>query len=182
MRDPIEGMRGRESAGVPRRGPIKVGAASVRSIGAEKVGEDAMRVSISRAGLMFLCPALLVLFAGCGGGGESGGERGGGAAKVAISAADRAEAEDLFAKRCAACHGTDGTGNGPGAFGLNPKPRNYRDKAWQKTVSDEEIEKAIVYGGAAVGKSAQMVANPDLQTKPGVVAALREKVRSFAQN
>lgn len=129
--------------------------------------------------------ALIVVAAmagGCGGGGS--GSSGGGAASsdgaVKITSADRKEANEMFATRCAACHGQFGRGDGPGAAGLNPKPRNYADAVWQKATSDEEIEKAIVYGGAAVGKSPQMVANPDLQAKPGVVAALREKVRSFA--
>jgi cytochrome c553 len=117
----------------------------------------------------------LVAGAGCGGGG-------GGAGKVPISAQDRLDAGTLFNNRCATCHGIAGTGTGPGAAGLNPKPRDYTDSQWQKTVTDEEIEKAIVYGGTAVGKSAQMAANPDLQAKPGVVAALREKVRQFGQN
>jgi mono/diheme cytochrome c family protein len=132
-----------------------------------------------------LAAVAILAGAGCKGGGESGGtvsQAGGGAKapKVTISAADRKEAHELFTMRCAACHGQFGRGDGPGAAGLNPKPRNYADAAWQKTVTDEEIEKAIVYGGAAVGKSPQMIANPDLQAKPGVVAALREKVRSFA--
>ncbi len=123
---------------------------------------------------------LAVVVAGCGGGGGTNGQSEN-SAKVLITAQDRAEANTLFATRCAACHGTDGTGNGPGSAGLTPKPRNYRDRAWQRTVSDEEIEKAIVYGGAAVGKSPQMTANPDLQAKPGVVAALREKIREFGR-
>ncbi|MBM4130831.1 cytochrome c [bacterium] len=129
-----------------------------------------------------LAAALVLAGAGCKGGGEAAGAGAGGGAKgqkVSISAADRKEAHDLFTLRCATCHGQFGRGDGPGAAGLNPKPRNYADAAWQKTVTDEEIEKAIIYGGAAVGKSPQMVANPDLQAKPGVVAALREKVRSF---
>jgi mono/diheme cytochrome c family protein len=126
--------------------------------------------------------AVALAAGGCGGGGSSSGGSGGGAEKKAsITAADRKEAHEMFNTRCAACHGQFGRGDGPGAAGLNPKPRNYADLAWQKTVTDEEIEKAIVYGGAAVGKSPQMVANPDLQAKPGVVAALREKVRSFAK-
>lgn len=127
-----------------------------------------------------VCAGALLAVAGCGGGGGGGG----GSAKapqVEVTAADRAEADELFAKRCAACHGTTGMGDGPGAMALTPKPRNYRDRAWQKSVKDEEIEKAIVYGGAAVGKSPQMVANPDLQAKPGVVAALRLKIREFAR-
>ncbi|MBK7049138.1 MAG: c-type cytochrome [bacterium] len=128
--------------------------------------------------------ALIAFGAGCSGGGDTGatGEaKANGAKKVSITGADRKEAHEMFNTRCAACHGQFGRGDGPGAAGLNPKPRNYADAAWQSTVTDEEIEKAIVYGGAAVGKSPQMVANPDLQAKPGVVAALREKVRSFGK-
>lgn len=90
------------------------------------------------------------------------------------------EAVGIFNNKCATCHGLAGEGNGPGAANCNPKPRNYTDKAWQQTVSDEMIEKAIVYGGAAVGKSAVMPSNPDLAEKPEVVQALRKKVRSFA--
>ncbi len=123
-----------------------------------------------------------LLAAGCKGGGSAGGTAAAGkAATVKVTTADRQEAQNLFQTRCAACHGQFGRGDGPGAAGLNPKPRNYTDPEWQKVVTDEEIEKAIVYGGAAVGKSPQMVANPDLQAKPGVVAALRELVRKFGQ-
>ncbi|HOX24206.1 MAG TPA: c-type cytochrome [Candidatus Krumholzibacteria bacterium] len=121
---------------------------------------------------------MLMVAAGCGGNDTSAADS---AAKTAITAADRAEAQELFAKRCAACHGTTGMGDGPGAMALTPKPRNYRDRAWQRSASDEQIEKAIVYGGAAIGKSPQMVANPDLQAKPGVVAALREIIRGFGR-
>ncbi|MBK7670533.1 MAG: c-type cytochrome [bacterium] len=136
------------------------------------------------AALIVAAAALSALGAGCNGGGDKGATgtaNSNGAKKVSITGADRKEAHEMFNTRCAACHGQFGRGDGPGAAGLNPKPRNYADAAWQSTVTDEEIEKAIVYGGAAVGKSPQMVANPDLQAKPGVVAALREKVRSFGQ-
>jgi hypothetical protein len=44
-------------------------------------------------------------------------------------------------------------------------------------VSDEQIRSAIVKGGAAVGKSAAMPANADLD--PAVVDALVGIVRSF---
>ena len=77
------------------------------------------------------------------------------------------------------CHGAGGKGDGQAAAALNPKPRNYTDKAWQATVPDAEIEKAILEGGAAVGKSNLMPPNPDLKDKPDVVRALRAKVRSF---
>ena len=140
-----------------------------------------MRLNVRIAVPAILLGAL-VLTVGCKGGSSSGSASGSSSTKsVSITAADRKEAHELFTLRCAACHGQFGRGDGPGAAGLNPKPRNYADAVWQKTVTDEEIEKAIVYGGAAVGKSLQMVANPDLQAKPGVVAALREKVRKFGE-
>jgi hypothetical protein len=74
----------------------------------------------------------------------------------------------------------DGKGNGPAAITLNPKPRNYTDANWQKSVTDDHIREIIVKGGAALGKSPNMLANPDLADKPDVVNELMKKVRSFA--
>jgi len=90
------------------------------------------------------------------------------------------EADTIFSQRCSVCHGMSGKGDGPGAAALNPKPRDYNDAAWQKSVTDEYISKVIIEGGASVGKSPTMVANADLKTKPEVVKALVAKVRSFA--
>ncbi len=103
------------------------------------------------------------------------------AATVVITPAARAEAQQIFATRCSVCHGPEGRGNGPGGAALKPPPRNYHDAAWQASVSDKEIETAIVYGGSAVGRNPAMVANPDLGSKPDVVAALREIVRNFGK-
>lgn len=88
-------------------------------------------------------------------------------------------AESVFATRCSTCHGTDGRGNGPAAAALNPKPRDYSDQAWQKTVTDEQIKKTIIEGGQAVGKSPLMAPNPDLANQPEVVDGLVKIVRSF---
>jgi len=101
-------------------------------------------------------------------------------ATVEITPAARQQAQQIFSTRCAVCHGQDGRGDGGGAA-LKPPPRNYHDTAWQDSVTDKEIETAIVYGGAAVGRSPMMVANPDLGSKPEVVAALREMVRNFGK-
>jgi hypothetical protein len=57
---------------------------------------------------------------------------------------------------------------------------DFRNRKWQRTVTDETIAKVIVYGGPAVGLSSSMAANPDLETQPGVVAALVEHIRSLA--
>ena len=77
------------------------------------------------------------------------------------------------------CHGQNGDGKGPASESLDPKPVDFRDRKWQRSVTDEKIAKAIVYGGPAVGLSASMAANPDLETRPGVVAALVKHIRTL---
>ncbi|MBI3784416.1 MAG: c-type cytochrome [Deltaproteobacteria bacterium] len=99
----------------------------------------------------------------------------------AIPAAAMTEAKDIFANRCSTCHGPGGKGDGPAGAALNPKPRDYSDAAWQKTVTDDQIEKIILEGGPAVGKSPLMPPNPDLTAKPQVVKGLRSIVRSFGE-
>ncbi len=91
------------------------------------------------------------------------------------------EANEIFASRCATCHGQDGRGDGPGSELLTPKPRNFHDKQWQAATDDKTIATAIVYGGAAVGKSPLMASNPDLQGKPKVVDALIAHIRELGK-
>lgn len=98
---------------------------------------------------------------------------------VTITAAARTEATQIFATRCTPCHGPSGAGDGPASAGLTPRPRNFHDAAWQGSVTDDYIERIIQYGGAGVGKSPAMPANPDLMERAVVVAALREHVRSM---
>jgi cytochrome c553 len=87
----------------------------------------------------------------------------------------------FFAQVCALCHGADGSGTGPAAAQLNPKPRNYTDPAWQASVTDAEIKKIIVGGGQAVGKSPSMPANPALQDNPAMLDGLVQVIRGFAK-
>ncbi len=91
------------------------------------------------------------------------------------------EAKTTFNTICATCHGQSGQGDGPGAASLNPKPRNYTDKAWQASVTDDQIAKTILLGGAGVGKSPIMPAQPQLREKPEVVAELVRIVRGFGK-
>jgi mono/diheme cytochrome c family protein len=91
------------------------------------------------------------------------------------------EARRVFSVRCSICHGEAGRGDGPGSRALNPLPRDYTSKAWQESVTDEQIRRAIVEGGAAVGRSPSMPASPDLARKPEVLAALVAVVRSFGE-
>jgi mono/diheme cytochrome c family protein len=101
------------------------------------------------------------------------------AAAQAASTDARASAISMFGERCAVCHGQNGDGKGPASESLNPRPIDFRDRKWQKSVTDAKIAKAIVYGGPAVELSASMTANPDLETQPGVVAALVSYIRAL---
>jgi mono/diheme cytochrome c family protein len=98
---------------------------------------------------------------------------------AAPPAAAVTEADQIYKSRCAMCHGAAGKGDGAASAALNPKPRDFSDPAWQKTVTDVQIEQIVVGGGPAVGKSPLMPANPDLTGKGDVVHALRDLVRKL---
>lgn len=81
-----------------------------------------------------------------------------------------------FSSLCSSCHGVDGKADGAAAAAMNPRPRNFHDKAWQAKVDDNHIAKAIKEGGTAVGLSGTMppwgaVLNDD-EVK-GLVAMIR---------
>ena len=62
---------------------------------------------------------------------------------------------------------------------MNPKPRDLATAVSQDSVTDEYIEKIILSGGSAVGKSMMMPGNPDLESKPEIVRQLRAIVRGM---
>jgi mono/diheme cytochrome c family protein len=95
------------------------------------------------------------------------------------TAAITPEARQVFADRCALCHGATGKGDAPAAAAMNPKPRDYTDATWQASVTDDYLKKVIIEGGAAVGKSPMMTPNSDLASKPEVVDGLVAIIRSF---
>ncbi len=105
-------------------------------------------------------------------------KEGGGSAPIPEAA--KQEAQQLFTTRCSTCHGARGAGDGPASAGLTPKPRNFQDKGWQSSITDGAIEKVILEGGMAVGKSPAMPPNPDLNEKKDVVRALRAQIRGLA--
>lgn len=100
---------------------------------------------------------------------------------VAAAVSPVEEAQTTFKTVCATCHGDGGLGNGPGAVALDPKPRNYTDKTWQASVTDDQIKQTILMGGAAVGKSPAMPAQPQLKEKPEVVAEMVKIIRTFGR-
>ncbi|MEY4632358.1 MAG: hypothetical protein RIQ81_2478 [Pseudomonadota bacterium] len=93
------------------------------------------------------------------------------------------EANPVFAKyatMCASCHGEDGKGNGAASAGLNPKPRNFHDAAWQAKVDDAHIYVVIEKGGAAKGLSGTMPPWGGVLSKDeidGLVKMIRDYVK-----
>jgi mono/diheme cytochrome c family protein len=77
-------------------------------------------------------------------------------AKGDAPASTEVAGQKTFETYCVACHGADGKAEGPAAIAMNPRPRNFTDKAWQAKVDDAHIHKVIKEGGASVGLSATM--------------------------
>jgi mono/diheme cytochrome c family protein len=119
---------------------------------------------------MMVCAALLGLALGCSRSSSS---------SSSASSGGAAEAQQIYTSRCATCHGQEGTGDGPAGTALTPRPRNFHDGAWQASVTDDQIDRVIREGGAAIGKSPLMPPNPDLVARPEVVVALRQRVRAY---
>ncbi|MCP4446139.1 MAG: cytochrome c [Myxococcales bacterium] len=82
----------------------------------------------------------------------------------------------IYNARCSTCHGSRGRGDGPATARLTPKPQDFGDPKWQKSVSNRYIENVIVKGGVSVGKSPLMPPHPDLKKN---AAELRRYVRRF---
>lgn len=56
----------------------------------------------------------------------------------------------LYFVNCVECHGTAGDGNGPRAYFIFPKPRNFRDPATQRTLNRPRLYSGIADG--VIGK------------------------------
>jgi mono/diheme cytochrome c family protein len=102
-------------------------------------------------------------------------------ARVPVTPEAQSKADNIYNSRCATCHGQDGRGDGPAASNLNPKPMNFHDVKWQKSISNDLITKAIVHGGKSVGVSGQMAANPDLENEPAILEALVDRIRAWGK-
>jgi mono/diheme cytochrome c family protein len=84
---------------------------------------------------------------------------------------DGPDVRPLFASVCAKCHGLDGKGGIADVGGV--RPRNFCDAEFQRTRTDEELEKAILEGKNNRMPSFAGVFSPDQ------VKGLVRYIRSF---
>ena len=54
--------------------------------------------------------------------------------------------ETVVKERCELCHGASGKGDGPGGAALNPKPRDWTDKAYMDAQTDDQLYD-VIYNG-----------------------------------
>jgi mono/diheme cytochrome c family protein len=65
---------------------------------------------------------------------------------VATSEVSVRHGEAIFLERCTGCHGRKEDGKGPNSLDITPRPRNLRNAAFVKTVSDRRLFESILYG------------------------------------
>lgn len=82
----------------------------------------------------------------------------------AATASDTTKGAELYAQRCAMCHGDKGAGDGALAatFPEGQKPRNLGSGENKYATDDAKLKEVISKGGAAVGLSVLMPAQADL--------------------
>tara|TARA_R110002073_G_scaffold36281_1_gene105622 strand:+ start:1750 stop:3669 length:1920 start_codon:yes stop_codon:yes gene_type:complete len=87
----------------------------------------------------------------------------------------------LYKESCAACHGQEGSGNGPLAEGLEPRPTNFRDLSRYSQRSLYGLFNTITYGveGTAMGDFSTLTNTDrwDLTAYLGQIAVQEETVR-----
>lgn len=92
---------------------------------------------------------------------------------------DAALGKAVYTRLCASCHGATGVGDGAAAAAINPKPRNFRDAARMKAMTDARLQQVILKGGAAAGLS-PLMPPWEAALKPGEVDHLIAFIRSLA--
>ena len=97
----------------------------------------------------------------------------------AAKAASNAPAGDLgtqvFRQRCVLCHGAEGRGDGIGGKALNPRPRNFHDRAYMSTRTDAQLSQVIHDGKGAMPKWGGILTDAEIAA---VLAHVRELGKS----
>jgi mono/diheme cytochrome c family protein len=99
--------------------------------------------------------------------------------KSALTPAEQ-KGQALYEYYCALCHGKTGKGDGFNSYNLTNPPRDFTDRARMAALSDSQIEKAILDGGAALDLSPQMPAWGGVVTGKGA-SELTAFIRTLAK-
>ena len=80
-------------------------------------------------------------------------------------AVDAKKGGELYAQRCALCHGDKGAGDGALAATMpeGQKPRNLAAGGYKYAIDDAKFKELLQKGGAGVGLSVLMPAQSDLK-------------------
>jgi mono/diheme cytochrome c family protein len=80
----------------------------------------------------------------------------------------------IYGERCSACHGADGSGDGPAAAALQPKPRNFRDPQFWRARPRLQIRLVV-----EKGRPGTMMAGFDGVLTPEEIDAVVSYVMAF---
>ncbi|HXJ32462.1 MAG TPA: c-type cytochrome [Candidatus Eisenbacteria bacterium] len=94
-----------------------------------------------------------------------------GASRATAGAPDGAR---IYAERCSGCHGDDGRGDGPAAAAIIPPPKNFRDAAFWKGRTVEQLRTIVTKG-----KPSTMMAPFEGVLTSAEIDAVVEYVRHF---
>jgi len=95
---------------------------------------------------------------------------------VSVDAESVSFGEELYQDLgCGGCHGDAGTGDGAGAAGMDPAPRDFTDGSWQKARADGELKYTIFNGSDGTG----MIPNEAMFDEPEDVWHVVNYLRSL---
>lgn len=102
-------------------------------------------------------------------------------------AADLEAGKEKYQMFCVTCHGETGKGDGPGAAGIEPSPRDFSEGEFKfdadgngKPGEDADLEMVIAQGAAAFGGSPLMtpwagaLTEDDIKNVVAVIRSLKE--------
>lgn len=135
-------------------GPGKRGTPQAAGLARGRLGVDLLRLA-----------AVLIALGGAVGTSSTGAE------SSARGAGDTTRGARVYARFCAACHGTSGEGDGPGAADLDPSPRDFtqgqfrfRTTASGQLPADRDLDRTIRKGlpGTAMPAFGEMLSGQDI--------------------
>ncbi|HLU48935.1 MAG TPA: cytochrome c, partial [Planctomycetota bacterium] len=113
-------------------------------------------------------------------------------------AVETARGRELYAKQCASCHGATGRGDGPVAWLLSPKPRDFTKMSFRlvstesSMATDEDLFATITRGmpGSAMPPWAHLseedrwalAGEVKRLTREGVIESLLEEAKAFGES